>query len=148
MDSPARQQPLNRDKADSPQFGGLPIMADNSKPPFDVPPGAVAKVSIIDSTMRLSNIPASLATRPPVEGLDVFPAMPLWSFLVENPDGRKALYDLGAHKELGRYVPRIEGRIEEAIKRDGWQLEVKEDVADILRSHGIGPNEIDSVVWR
>lgn len=123
-------------------------MADHSKPPFDVPPGAVAKVSIIDSTMRLSNIPASLATRPPVEGLDVFPTMPLWSFLVESPDGRKALYDLGAHKELGRYVPSIEEGVREAIEKGGWQLEVKEDVADILRGHGVGPNEINSVIWR
>jgi hypothetical protein len=98
--------------------------------------------------MRLSNLPASLPTRPPVEGLEVFPSMPLWSFLVESPDGRKALYDLGAHKELGRYVPRIEKRVREAIESDGWQLEVKDHVADILCGHGVSPSEISSVIRR
>lgn len=119
-------------------------MADINKPRFGVPPGAVAKVSIIDSTMRLSNIKAGYMTRPPVEGLDQFSAMPLWSFLVESPDGRKALYDLGAHKELGRYVPSIQ----ESIKKHGWGLEVKEDVADILQRHGVDRDGVESVIWR
>lgn len=118
-------------------------MADD-KPPFVVPPGAVAKVSIIDSTMRLSNLKAGYTTRPPVEGFDEFAAMPLWSFLIESPGGRKALYDLGAHKELGRYVPSIQ----ENVKSRGWKVEVKEDVADILQRHEISPDEINSIVWR
>lgn len=117
---------------------------ETNKPLFEVPPGAVAKVSIIDSTMRLSNLKAGLVTRPPVEGFDEFAALPLWSFLVESPDRRRALYDLGAHKELGRYVPTIQ----ENVKKYDWKVEVKEDVADILQRHEIGPEEINSVVWR
>lgn len=119
-------------------------MAHGSKPPFEVPPGAVAKVSIIDSTLRLSKIKASSITRPPVEGFDELPTFPTWSFLVESPSGRKALFDLGGHKELGRYIPRTENH----IKSHGWQLEVQEDVADILQRHGVDPKEIESVVWR
>ena len=135
---------MNQDQTDSPRNLGFPTMADSNKPPFDVPPGAVAKVSIIDSTMRLSKIKAGYATKPPVEGFDDFAAMPLWSFLVESPDGRKALFDLGAHKGIERYVPSIQ----ENIKRNGWQLDVEEHVADILKRHGVDLKEIDSVVWR
>lgn len=119
-------------------------MSHSSKPPFDVPPGGVAKVSIIDSTLRLSKLKVNYLTKPPVEGFDEFPALPTWSFLVESADGRKALFDLGVPKELGRYVPRVQ----ENIKRNGWQVDVKEHVADTLQSHGVDPKEIDSVIWR
>lgn len=119
-------------------------MAYSNKPPFDVPPGAVAKVSIIDSTLRFSKIKANDITKPAVEGFDELPTFPTWSFLVESPSGRKALFDLGAHKELGRYIPRVEDH----IKRLGWQLEIQEDVADILRNHGVDPKDIESVIWR
>lgn len=119
-------------------------MAHGSKPSFEVPPGAVAKVSIIDSTMRLSKIKADYITKPSVEGFDELPTFPTWSFLVESPSGRKALFDLGGHREPGRYVPRIENH----IKSLGWQVDVKEDVADILQRHGVDPKEIESVVWR
>lgn len=119
-------------------------MADGNKPPFDVPRGAVAKVSIVDSTLRLSKLKVSHLTRPPVEGFDEFPALPTWSFLVESPSGKKALFDLGVHKELRRYVPHIE----KGIKERGWQVDVQEHVADTLRAHGVDPSEIDSVIWR
>lgn len=119
-------------------------MADSSKPPFDVPPGAVAKVSIIDSTLRFSNIKAGYMTKPPVEGFDELSTFPTWSFLVESPNGRKALFDLGAHKELGRNVPRVENH----VKSHGWQVDVQEDVADILKRHGVDLKEIESVIWR
>lgn len=119
-------------------------MSYSSKPSFDVPPGAVAKVSIIDSTLRLSKLKVNYLTKPPVEGFDEFPALPTWSFLVESPGGQKALFDLGAHKDLGRYVPRIEKN----IRRNGWQVNVEEHVADILQSHGVDPKEVNSVVWR
>lgn len=119
-------------------------MANGNKPPFEVPPGAVAKVSIIDSTLRFSKIKASYMTKPPIEGFNELPTFPTWSFLVESPSGRKVLFDLGTHKELGRCVPRVENH----VKSIGWQVDVKEDVADILQRHGVDPKEIESVVWR
>ncbi|KAL1853521.1 hypothetical protein Daus18300_011802 [Diaporthe australafricana] len=118
-------------------------MSHSSKPSFDVPAGAVAKVSIIDSTLRLSKLKVKHLTKPPVEGFDEFPPLPTWSFLVESPGGHKALFDLGVHKDLGRYVPRIE----QNIKEYGWQVDVEEHVADILQSHGVDPKEVNSVVW-
>lgn len=114
------------------------------KPPFEVPPGAVAKVSIIDSTVRLRKMSPSYLCKPPIEGWDEFPAAPTWSFLIESPSGKKALFDLGLHLDLTRYVPRTQDN----IKKNGWKSEAKENVADIIRRHGVSPKEIDSIIWR
>lgn len=119
-------------------------MSSSSRPSFHVPPGAVAKVSIIDSTLRLGGLPASMLTKPPIEGFDIFPAVPTWSFLVESPSGKKAVFDLGVHKDVSKYIPKTQ----ESIKKNGWKLDVKEHVADIIKRHGVDPNEIDSVIWR
>lgn len=115
-----------------------------TRPSFDVPPGAVAKVSIIDSTLRLSGLATEYLCKPAVDGFDVFPAMPTWSFLIESPSGKKALFDLGVHLDLSKYIPRVQKNIE----KNGWKVETKEHVADIIKRHGVDPKEIDSVIWR
>lgn len=116
----------------------------NSRPSFDVPPGAVAKVSIIDSTLRLSGLATKLLCKPDVEGFDEFPTLPTWSFLVESPSGKKALFDLGVHVDLSRYTPNTQKR----IKENGWKVETKEPVADIIKRHGADTKEINSIIWR
>lgn len=120
------------------------MSSTNPKPTFDVPPGAVAKVSIIDSTLRLAGMSASWLTKPPIEGWETFPTVPTWSFLIESSTGKKALFDLGAHADLTKYIPRTQ----ENIKKNGWKVETKEHVADIVKRHGVDPKEIDSVIWR
>lgn len=116
----------------------------STKSPFNVPSGAVARVSIIDSTLRLGGMAASDLCKPPIEGWEEFPTIPTWSFLVESPTGRRALFDLGAHTDLNKYVPRTQDN----IKKRGWNPQVKEHVADIIKRHGIDPKEINSVIWR
>lgn len=119
-------------------------MAAQTRPPFDVPAGAVAKVSIIDSTMRLSGLPLEMMVTPLIEGWDNFPTAPTWSFLVESPSGKKALFDLGLHKDFSRLVPQIAG----LIGKTNAKAEVKEHVADIITRHGVNPKTINSVIWR
>lgn len=115
-----------------------------SRPPFTVPAGAVAKVSIIDSTLRLTGVAAKTVCKPPLDGFDEFPATPTWSFLIESPGGGKALFDLGVHLDLDKYAPRIQDN----IRKFGWKPEAKEHVADIIKRHGVDPKEINSVIWR
>lgn len=115
-----------------------------ARPPFTVPPGAVAKVSIIDSTARLGNLRASHLCKPPIEGFETLQTMPTWSFLIESPSGKKALFDLGVHVDLTNYIPRIQSY----IKEYNWKIESKEPVADIIRRQGVDPKEIHSVIWR
>lgn len=116
----------------------------HNPPTFHVPPGEVAKVSIIDSSARLGNLAASHLCKPPVEGFETLQTMPTWSFLIESPSGKKALFDLGVHVDLTKYVPRIQNN----IKKNGWDIEAKEHVSDIIRRHGVNPKEINSVIWR
>lgn len=116
----------------------------STRPSFDVPPGAVASVSIIDSTTRLAYLGASHLCKPPVEGFKTLQTMPTWSFLVESPSGKKVLFDLGVHVDLTKYIPRIQAN----IKKNGWKVESKEPVADIIKRHGVDPKEINSVIWR
>lgn len=115
-----------------------------TRPFFHVPSGQVAKVSIIDSSTRLSNLAASHLCTPPVEGFETLQSLPTWSFLVESPSGKKALFDLGVHVDLTKYIPRTQNN----IKKNGWKVETKEHVADIIRRHGVDPKEINSVIWR
>lgn len=115
-----------------------------SKSPFKAPPGAVAKVSIIDSTMRLHGMAARHLCTPPVEGWETFSAVPTWSFLIESSTGKKALFDLGLHKDVAKYVPNTQNN----IKKFGWDPQVKEHVAEIIKRHGVDPQEIDSIIWR
>ncbi|KAF3761923.1 hypothetical protein M406DRAFT_342602 [Cryphonectria parasitica EP155] len=113
------------------------------RPLFTVPSGAAAKVSIIDSTLRLGGIKFNQMCKSPPGGLHNFPVLPTWSFLIESSNGKKALFDLGVHLDLTRYVPRIQ----QFIKDDGWTPEAREHVADIIKRHGMDPKEIDSVIW-
>lgn len=115
-----------------------------TRPPFEVPAGAVAKVSIIDSTMRLSGMKPDHLAKPPIEGWEEFQTAPTWSFLVESPTGKKALFDLGVHTDLTKYIPRTQSN----IKKNGWVVESKEAVADIIKRHGVDPKEINSIIWR
>lgn len=115
-----------------------------TRPSFNVPSGAVAKVSIIDSSTRLSNLAASHLCKPPVEGFETLQTLPTWSFLVDSPSGKKALFDLGVHVDLTKYIPRTQNN----IKKNGWKVETKEHVADIIKRHGVDPKEINTVIWR
>lgn len=115
-----------------------------AKSPFAVPPGAVAKVSIIDSTLRLAGLDADYLMKPRIEGFDKLSPLPTWSFMIESPTGKKVLFDLGAHRDLTRYIPRTQ----KFISEHGWKPDTTEHVADILRKHGMDPEEIDMVIWR
>lgn len=116
----------------------------SSKPPFPVPAGAVARVSIIDTTLRIPGIPATIFTHPPVPGFETLPEVTTWSFLVESSDGRKALFDLGVPKdrETG-FSPKMNERVPKS-----FNIRVEKDVPDILKENGVDPGEIESIILR
>ncbi|KAK6082533.1 metallo-beta-lactamase superfamily protein [Seiridium cupressi] len=113
------------------------------KPLFNVPSGATAKVSIIDSTLRFSKMKVEFLMGPPVDGFDEVNGLPTWSFLVESSAGQKVLFDLGVPKDIGTYTPSIQ----KSIKDGGWELRVEKNVAEVLKDNGINPGDIESVVW-
>lgn len=116
------------------------------RPRFDVPDGKAAKVSIIDSSLRLSGMPLTHLMKPAMEGLDSMPTLTTWSFLVESSSGRKALFDLGVPKEP---LKKFSRKYADTIRRNSnWNVDVPKNVADILAENNVQPSEIDSVIWR
>ncbi|KAK7216367.1 hypothetical protein V2G26_004370 [Clonostachys chloroleuca] len=113
-------------------------------PRFDMPGGETVKVSVIDSTMRLSGLPVSSLLEPPIEGFDTLSPITTWSFLVESSTGKKALFDLGAPKDpFNHYAPSVV----EMLTESGCGIHVQANVADILEENGVQPAEINSIIW-
>ncbi|KAB5545835.1 beta-lactamase-like protein [Coniochaeta sp. 2T2.1] len=114
-----------------------------SKTLFDVPPGATAQVSIIDTSLRLSNVAVDYLMAPPVAGFDKFVNCPTWSFLIQSSAGQKALFDLGVPPDIHTFSPAIV----EHLQKSEWSIEVKQHVADILKDNGMDFSEIGSIIW-
>ncbi|KLO90595.1 uncharacterized protein LW93_11015 [Fusarium fujikuroi] len=114
-------------------------------PQFDVPGGKAAKVSIVDSSLRLSGMPLTHIMKPAMKGLDSMPTLTTWSFLVETSSGKKSLFDLGVPKEpLKNFAPYYADIIR---ANPNWDVDVPKNVVDILAENNVQPSEIDSVIW-
>ena len=112
---------------------------------FNVPAGAAAKVSIIDSTLSLDGMKTGYLMGPDMPGFDVFPTIPTWSFLVESATGKKALFDLGVPPNYeSAFTPLIQNK----LKSSGWDVKAEAHVADILKEGGVDPGSINGVIWR
>ncbi|KAK8090392.1 hypothetical protein PG997_005353 [Apiospora hydei] len=112
---------------------------------WNIPPGATAKVSIIDSTMRLSGMPSSMMFKNPVAGFDTIETCTTWCFLVESASGRKAVYDLGAPTDTDTYAPVYNKMLDESGLRSTFKVE--KDVSQILEEHGVEPAGVGSIIW-
>ncbi|GAB1316386.1 hypothetical protein MFIFM68171_06596 [Madurella fahalii] len=116
-----------------------------SKTLFDIPAGATAQVSIIDSTVRVTKVkPDFFLAGPKVDGFDELSPIPAWSFLIQSSTGQKALFDLAVPPDFTTsFAPSIVGRIGET----GWSVRVEKDIADILKENSVDPSEISSIIW-
>ncbi|KIX94912.1 uncharacterized protein Z520_09222 [Fonsecaea multimorphosa CBS 102226] len=110
---------------------------------FNVPPGAVADVRIIDCTSRIIRLPVSLLMEPPLSGMDYMPDIPTWAFLIESPTGKKALFDLGVPPNFLDFSPVNQ----EQLRNPAWEIRSEKHVADILRESQIDPASINSIIW-
>jgi hypothetical protein len=112
---------------------------------FPVPAGNHAvQVRIIDSTSRIGNLEFGFLMKPPMDGIKLMPTMPSWSFLIEHPSGKKALFDLGIPKSWKSFPPPAVGHIDGL----GWDIRVDKEVIDILSENGVQPEKISSIIWR
>lgn len=111
---------------------------------FDVPPGAAAKVSIIDSTVRIGGAYDFIFVTPKLEGFDQLPTLPSLSFLIESPSGKKAVFDLAVPFDpLNSYAPAVVQQIVES----GLEATVDKHVADILKDGGVNLSSVNSIIW-
>lgn len=113
---------------------------------FNVPPGNVARVRIIDTTTRIKTLETHHVMGPPMPGMYVMPEIPAWSFLVESPCGRKALFDLGVPPNWQDFSPWVIQSLH--LDGWGWQISSEKHVADILEDKGIETASITDIVWR
>lgn len=111
---------------------------------FQVPTGAVARVSVIDTTLRLSGMASSYLLKPSVDELEKMPTIPSWSFLVESLTGRRALFDLGVPPNKESFSPAIQKKLSDS----GWQVASEKDVSEILTENGVDLSTIEGVIWR
>jgi len=111
---------------------------------FKVPSGTVAKVSIIDTTVRVGGAADFLFVTPKLEGFDVLPNLTSLSFLIESPTGKKAVFDLAVPFDpLNSYAPAVV----EQLQAVGFNARVDKHVADILKDGGVNLKSINSVIW-
>ena len=111
---------------------------------FDIPQGAAAKISIIDSTLRVNKLPAKDLVLPQVTGFDFFPTTPAWSFFVESSTGERAIFDLGVPPN---FTESFSPALVERIRSFGWDVSVEKHVVDVLREHGVDPKTVGSIIW-
>ena len=109
---------------------------------LDVGPGLAAKVSLIN-TAFLWNIPTEPFVQPSVPGFP-FLNVPCFAFLIENPTGKKVIFDLGLRKDWQHLSPTVS----KTIERFGLRIEIQDEVVDALSKEGISPGEIDAVILR
>ncbi|KAH6651528.1 beta-lactamase-like protein [Truncatella angustata] len=110
----------------------------------NIPSGAVARLSVIDTGAYLSSIPSALFLGPPVQGFENIPdRSPAWSFLVESPTGKKAVFDLSLSKDLRHVTPSF---IQQAVQCNA-SAEAPKDVAQVLSENGVALESVQSIVW-
>ena len=110
----------------------------------NIPPGAPANISIIDSTLRVNAVPPKDLALPEIPEFEVFPPVPAWSFLIESSTGRRGLFDLGVPPN---YNESFSPPLLEAVAAFGWDTSVQKHVVDILKEHGVAPESINAVIW-
>lgn len=109
---------------------------------FQIGAGKTVKVSIIDTTSRIGNVPMVLLATPPIPGFTNLGSVPSWSFLIEHEGlGKKILFDLGIPPDWQKMSPAIS-------TFPGWDISAQENTIDILEANGISGSQINSIIWR
>lgn len=103
----------------------------------------MAKVSLLN-TCFLRQVPTEPYVQPVVPGHDHFSGLPCLVFLVQNPAGRRVLFDLGTRKDWQNLSPAALSEVE----HDNIEVDIQEDVIDCLKQGGIAPGDIEAVVLR
>lgn len=69
-----------------------------------------------------------------------------WSFLIEHPSGRKLVYDLGMRKDWENLAA---PNHLQTLRENGTilEMEIKDDVAGILKRGGVKLEDIEGVIW-
>lgn len=107
-------------------------------PPVQLPVGS-ATISV--KLLNPVNFGPSQINRfmsPPVPGLETFPSVPSFSFLLGHPSGRNLVFDLGIRKDYQNYSKKVA----DYIPTTKYKIDVEQNVVDILEAHGVDTSTI------
>ncbi|EXJ74899.1 uncharacterized protein A1O5_01595 [Cladophialophora psammophila CBS 110553] len=113
------------------------------QPDFQIPGGSAASVKIIDTTSLISKVNFVHTLGPAIEGVPYVPDCPVWSFLIENAEGRKVLFDLGTRKDWKNLAPIVSNR----LVKMGWEVTVEKNITQILEENGFSLVSFEAVIW-
>jgi len=116
-----------------------------SPPPLNIPSSqATVKVSIVNTTAHVGNIPADLFVEPKIpEGIKTLEA-PCFSFLIRHEASKQSfLFDLGIRKDWENGPAFVVGY----IKDGNWKVNVEKNTNEVLKEHGVDPGSINSIIW-
>ncbi|OAP60316.1 hypothetical protein AYL99_05318 [Fonsecaea erecta] len=123
----------------------VPLYPPKPAPALHIPPGAAAKVQIIDTTSRL-DVLVQVFVGPAQYGHEIL-RVPSFSFLVEHiSSSRKMLFDLGCRKDWQQLPPPVLA----LVTQPGWKIEVEKDsVAQILQEAGVdvAGGAVEAIIW-
>ncbi|KAJ1303906.1 hypothetical protein OPQ81_008318 [Rhizoctonia solani] len=112
-------------------------------PPLNIPASDhIVRLSIIDTTTRMSQLNVSLLFGSAIKGQEQL-SIPAYGFLIENESGTKVVYDLGVSKKWESTSPVMV----EFVRQLGWNVTVTKDVSDILVDHDVDLDSIDTIIW-
>ncbi|KAK3315727.1 beta-lactamase-like protein [Apodospora peruviana] len=116
-------------------------------PDLHIPPSNnTVQVSIINTTSTIRGAKTADFFGPPIRGHDWL-AAPAFSFLIQhqsNKDGtRNLLFDLGIRKDWWNLSPALLSH----IKPEGWVLDVKKSVHEILKETSFDISTIEAIIW-
>lgn len=106
--------------------------------------GGVVDVRVIYAS-SLAGLKVNFLMGPDLEGFDVLPKMPSFSFLVEHPSGKKILFDLGIRKDWKTGLPES---VSQRLVKSNYAIDAEKNPYDVLKENGFDPDQIESVVWR
>ncbi|KAK5045910.1 hypothetical protein LTR84_008696 [Exophiala bonariae] len=121
------------------------LCAPSPLPKLSIPPGASAKVQIIDTTSRI-DAPLALFMQPVIGDFDTIRGTPAFSFLVEQVSSqRKVVFDLGLRKDWQNLPPATLA----LVSTPGWTLESEKNVSEILQENDVdvAGGAIEAVIW-
>jgi len=102
---------------------------------------ATVSVKVLDIASPKTNVAAALFLSPVKPGLERL-SVPVYSFLIEHPSGRKALFDLGPMKDFTKLPPTLR----EMIAQAGFDMSVDSDVIEQLNAGGVSVDDIDTAI--
>ncbi|CAF9913342.1 MAG: hypothetical protein GOMPHAMPRED_007864 [Gomphillus americanus] len=101
-------------------------------------------VSIIDTTVRFKRWEIDPFVQEPKIAGHTHMTVPSWAFKIVHPERGTYLYDLGVRLD---YNDKLPTRSLDLMKKNGWNIDIEKDVAQILSGNGEKLEHVNGIIW-